>query len=79
MPSVLRVGPHRFFFCSNEGSEPSHIHVETAESYAKFWLGPVARASAVGHNARELRELREFVLKHAAFFREKWDGYFGGL
>jgi hypothetical protein len=30
VPTVLRVGPYRFFFYSNEGTEPPHVHVEAA-------------------------------------------------
>ncbi|MGH8245034.1 MAG: DUF4160 domain-containing protein [Gammaproteobacteria bacterium] len=30
MPTVLRSGPHRFFFFSREGHEPPHVHIETA-------------------------------------------------
>ncbi|WP_439481025.1 DUF4160 domain-containing protein [Cyclobacterium plantarum] len=41
MPTVLRIGPYRFFFFSNEGNEPPHIHVESGEGHAKFWLEPV--------------------------------------
>lgn len=59
MPTVLRIGPHRFFFFSNEGQEPARIHVETAENYAKFWLAPVTLADAKGYNSRELRQVRE--------------------
>jgi hypothetical protein len=28
MPAVLRIKGYRFFFFSNEGNEPIHIHVE---------------------------------------------------
>ena len=28
MPTVLRICAARFFFYSNEGSEPPHIHIE---------------------------------------------------
>ncbi|WP_422447088.1 DUF4160 domain-containing protein [Thermoanaerobacterium sp. DL9XJH110] len=27
MPTVLKEGKYRFFFFSNEGTEPPHIHV----------------------------------------------------
>jgi len=77
MPTVLRVRGHRFFFFSNEGHEPPHIHVETAEKYAKFWLKPVALARAVGYNARELGQLRELVEERRDFLEEKWHEYFG--
>jgi hypothetical protein len=38
MPTVLRWGPYRAFFYSNEGGEPPHIHVRSADFEAKFWL-----------------------------------------
>lgn len=39
MPTVRQIGSARFFFYSNEGTEPPHIHVEQAGAVAKFWLG----------------------------------------
>lgn len=38
MPTILRIDGHRFFFYSRETHEPPHIHVQTAEKAAKFWL-----------------------------------------
>ena len=37
-PMVLIVEGYRFFFFSNEGFEPPHIHVEKGDSHAKWWL-----------------------------------------
>src|SRR5262245_37627615 len=54
MPTILRSGPFRFFFFSNEGREPPHIHVRAGGDEAKFWLDPVALASNYGFNGREL-------------------------
>jgi hypothetical protein len=48
VPTVLRVGPYRFFFSSNEGTEPPHIHVEAGSASAKFWLQPVALSTTMG-------------------------------
>ena len=31
MPTVLRIGPFRFHFYSDEGNEPPHIHVASPE------------------------------------------------
>ena len=76
MPTVLRVDGHRFFFFSNESNEPPHIHVESADQYAKFWLDPVELARAVGYNARELSWLRQSVQERREFFLEKWDEHF---
>jgi len=76
MPTVLRIGGHRFFPFSNEGGEPPHIHVETAENYAKFWLTPVTLAGSFGYNASELRQLRELVEQYRDLFEERWREYF---
>jgi len=52
MPTVLRVGGYRFFFYSNEGSEPPHIHVQKAEKYAKFWLQPIQLADSIDYTSK---------------------------
>ncbi|MGE0144383.1 MAG: DUF4160 domain-containing protein [Planctomycetota bacterium] len=77
MPTVLRIGPARFFFYSNEGSEPPHIHVEQAGAVAKFWLDPVSLASSSRLSARELRRLEREVSEHRMNFLEAWHDYFG--
>ena len=76
MPTVLKFRGHRFFFFSNESNEPPHIHVETAEKYAKFWIKPISLASSIGYNAKELRQLREIIEKNRDFLEEKWHDYF---
>ena len=72
MPTVLRVGGYRFFFWSRENRVPPHIHVDQAERYAKFWLGPVTLADARGFRSNELGEIRRLVEQHRAFLEEKW-------
>ena len=77
MPTVLKTGGLRFFFFSNEGNEPIHIHVESNDKYAKFWLEPVQLAKSVGYSARELNEIRKLILEKATLFKEKWHEHFG--
>jgi hypothetical protein len=48
VPTLLQVEGYRFFFFSNEGTEPPHVHVERGDAYAKFWIEPVDLAEAVG-------------------------------
>ena len=76
MPTVLRLGPYRFFFYSNEGLEPPHIHVERDSSHAKFWLETVALARSQGLPAQELRRLEGIVGEHRARFLEAWNDHF---
>lgn len=77
MPNVLRLGAYRIFFFSNEGHEPPHVHVESGDNYAKFWLRPVVLAWSVGYTARELRRLRELVEEHREELEARWHEYFG--
>lgn len=76
MPTVLRVGAFRFFFYSNEGREPPHIHVQRAEALAKYWLRPIGLAASTGFRAHELRRLATLVREHENEFVEAWNGFF---
>lgn len=76
MPTVLRVGGHRFFFYSNEGNEPPHIHIQKAENYAKFWLQPVQLAESIGYSSKELRYVQDIIIEHSKLFLEVWYEHF---
>jgi hypothetical protein len=78
MPTLLRTGGFRFFFFSNEGSEPRHVHVESGRGYAKLSLNPVEVVMSIGYNGKELSAIKQLVKEHAGPFEEKWDAYFGG-
>ncbi len=77
MPTVLRIGGARFFFYSNEGEEPAHVHVEQAGAVAKFWLDPVSLASSSRFTGRELRRLERLVNEHQQRLLEAWNEDFG--
>ncbi len=77
MPTILRVGPYRLFFYSNEGLEPRHVHVERDDGHAKFWLDPVALARSRGLSSRELRRIEEVVKRHRTTIIEAWHEHFG--
>ena len=77
MPTVLRVGRYRFYFFSNEGREPPHIHVKAGGDQAKFWLRPIDLASNYGFRAHELNEIRQIVERYQSELIEAWNGYFG--
>ena len=49
MPTMMRIGPHRFHFYSREGME------------AKFWLRPVAFAADQGFATAELVRIQRLV------------------
>ena len=76
MPTVLRIGPFRFFFYSNEGNEPAHIHVQRDNMLAKFWLKPFSLASSIRFSPSELRKLELLVIENRETFLEVWNEYF---
>ncbi len=78
MPTVAKIGPYRFFFYSNEGTEPPHIHVQNERKLAKFWLEPVALASSGRFSAFDLRSIERIVLENRERFLGAWNDFFGG-
>jgi hypothetical protein len=72
VPTILRIGPYRFFFYSHETSEPRHVHVDRDECSAKFWLCGVAVANNLGLAKKELNALHEIVSKHQQHFLDQW-------
>lgn len=76
MPTVRRIGAARFFFYSNEGTEPPHIHVEEGGAVAKFWLDPVSLAYSSRFSGHQLRRLEREVVEHQHEFQEAWHDFF---
>lgn len=76
MPTVLRIGAFRFFFYANEGTEPAHIHVQSDNKLAKFWLQPVNLASSIRFNSKELNQLLGLVRENESLFLEAWNDFF---
>ncbi len=77
MPTVLRMGRFRFFFFSNEGQEPPHVHVKAAENDATFWLDPLSIAFNQGFNGPDLRLIKSILEDYREDFLGAWDEYFG--
>jgi hypothetical protein len=78
MPTVLRVGPFRFFFYAGDGGEPPHVHVERDECEAKFWLDPVRLAHSRGFGRNEINRVGELVVEHREHLLESWNEFFHG-
>ncbi len=77
MPTVLLWNGYRFYFFSNEGFEPPHIHVDRGGNSVKYWLQPVAVARNYGFSSREVRVIGDKVREEQQHFLEAWHGYFG--
>lgn len=77
MPTVRKIGAVRFFFYSDEGSEPPHIHAQRGELFAKFWLSPVSLARPGRWKVHELRRLLVLVRRHQHQFLRAWRDFHG--
>lgn len=77
MPTILRIGPYKFYFYSHEPNEPPHIHVDRDNLSAKFWLQTVQLARNIGFSPRELNKLEALVQENQKILLEKWYGNFG--
>lgn len=78
MPTVLRIGPYRFFFYASDGGEPPHVHVERENMVAKFWLRPVRLQRSGSFGRAELMRLEALVTANAESLLERWDEFFSG-
>ena len=75
MPTLLKTYGLRFFFFSNEATDPPHIHVEKNNAYAKYYLSPVEHATSFAFNAKELSQIRTLVQQHQSLFLTKWNEF----
>ena len=76
MPTILRIGPWRFHFYSDEGLEPPHIHVDTGDGECKFWLDPVRLARAQHVSALDIRRIEREVAAREVWLLEQWHAFF---
>lgn len=76
MPTVLRIGPYRFFFYAGDRDEPMHIHIERDDCIAKFWLGPIRLQESSGFSRKEINSIHKIIEEHHHELRRSWNEYF---
>ncbi len=76
MPTLLKIGPYRFFFYSSDGCEPMHVHVERDNNIAKFWLDPIRLQNSGGFRRNEINSIQGVIQEYQVAFMEKWNEYF---
>ena len=75
-PTFYREGKYRFFVNSREESR-KHIHVQTADGMAKFWLEPIIALDVFQNlSSKELREIEDIVRSHREDFENEWNSHF---
>jgi hypothetical protein len=76
MPTVLRVGPYRFYFYANDRSEPPHVHVQRDNHTAKFWIEPVRLERSGRFGAAELLAIQTIIKSNKTKLLKSWHEYF---
>ena len=77
MPTVLIIEGFRFYFYSDEGNEPFHIHVKKAEAKGKICVMPnVEEDYFYGFTEQQKRKIRKIVKENYKLLIEKWNEYF---
>jgi hypothetical protein len=76
MPTVLRVGPYRFFFYSADREEPPHVHVTREGKSAKCWLKPLRLDRSTGFSETEINRIEGLVGRHRWQLLKAWNEFF---
>ena len=76
MPTVLRIKNYRFFFFSRE-EERQHIHVQSEDGEAKFWLVPeIELARNCSYSRTRLKEIEKIIEDYYDDLTTAWDEHF---
>lgn len=73
MPFVMRKGPYRFSFFSNENREPAHVHVSSQGKAAKIWLEPIALAENSGFPGHAITRIIRIVEENHDLLLRSWN------
>ncbi len=77
MPEVFREMGFVFFFYSNEGNEPMHIHVRKAGGFAKYWIEPIELEFSQGMKVKDLKVAEKLIKNHFELIKLKWYEVYG--
>jgi hypothetical protein len=79
VPTILLIRGWRFFFYTNEGNEPVHIHCQNAEREAKYWLDvesfEAVEAHAYNMSPADRRTVRRIILEHFDYIVSEWERF----
>jgi Domain of unknown function (DUF4160) len=77
-PKPLQREGCSFYFWSDEGNEPPHVHVSEGDGNAKWWLSPELKEEyAYGFKAQERKRIKQLLNEHQEFLLAAWYAHFG--
>lgn len=82
MPTILFVLGRRFFFYSNEGNEPPHVHASKGDAECMYWLRAdlyeIEEAWSDNLTPRLRRKARKIIFDHFDLIIGEWGKSLGG-
>ena len=76
MPTILLIMGWRFFFYTNEGDEPIHIHVRKAEKECKYWLDvenfEAVEAYSYAMNSKDKKQVKKIIYDYFDYIESEW-------
>lgn len=76
MPTIDNRNGFRFFFYSNEGSEPPHVHIIGHGGEAKIWLQTCEIAWFCNLSPAHLRWIKSYTKRNMVLYLERWNERF---
>jgi len=77
MPKILEVNGFKFYFWSDEGSEPIHVHIIKGDGKAKVWLEPeIIWEYSKKFTIRDQRAIRKIIDQNIDILINSWNEYF---
>ena len=77
MPEIFRQLGFVFFFYTNEGNEPIHVHVRKAGGFANYWIEPVELDFSQSMKVNDLKIAEQLIIEHFGLIKSKWNGIHG--
>jgi hypothetical protein len=75
VPTVLKIDGFRFFFFSDE-HEPSHIHIEKADCYARIEIMTLKVTDGYQCKGKDLKKILSLVKENQSMLQGAWNEYF---
>jgi hypothetical protein len=75
-----KTAPFRLYFWSNENLDTHkapHVHVESSDGWAEFWLAPIRVKNPGSYNGRELARAGRVVQRFQAQCLVAWRDFHG--
>ena len=83
MPTIFDIFGYKIYFCSNEGNEPVHVHVNKGDpspNATKIWV-PASGMPVLEHNnsgipKRDLLRIMKYIAANRADIYLEWHRFF---